>query len=455
MYVLRSKIFIPASTTEKKADVQPLPTVAPVSSYEKKGSNVVVAGSVAIDFACDYAPLMKDAGSQPVLQVSNPSVISQSLGGVGHNVARAVNYMGISTTLCSVIADDLGGRTILSELQREGIRTDGIAILNPKAGNKRTAQYIAVNDTKKDLMVAMADMSILETEAEELDFEGQWESLITQENPDWLVIDANWSPKSISRWVSLARRTKTRIAFEPVSAPKSARLSRMDGNSKTINDLAIKSTDVVPNNAIDLASPNNFELTAMWEAAREAGHLESEEWFSVIDSFNITAGAGTRQRMEYICGKEIVDQGVPQQNIQLLPYIPCIITKLGPKGALLTQIISSDDPRLTSPDHMKYILGRALIPQKGVNVIGGIYMRLFPPAEMVDSKDIISVNGVGDTLLGTVIAGLSVHSDDKYKACLENIIPVSQKASVETLKSAAAISPSISKFAKELKAIEY
>ncbi|KAI5303302.1 Vacuolar protein sorting-associated protein 8 [Ascosphaera pollenicola] len=415
-----------------------------------KQPSVVVAGSVAIDLACDYAPLTKVAGTQPALQVSNPSVIKQSLGGVGHNVARAVNYVGTPTTLCSVVADDFGGRTILSELQRENIRTDGIIVMDPKSGDKRTAQYIAVNDTKKDLMVAMADMSILETEPEEIDFEGKWGSLFEQERPGWLVIDANWSSKAIAKWVSLAKRSKTNIAYEPVSAPKSARLFIKDKGSKVDDRLAIKSTDVIPNNAIDLANPNNFELASMWEAARTAGHLESEEWFKVIDSFNITAGAGTRQKMEHICGKEIVDQGVPQQSVQLLPYIPCIITKLGSRGALLTQIISSNDPRLTSPDHMKYILGRALIPREGVANVGGIYMRLFPPAESVDSKSIVSVNGVGDTLLGAIVAGLANHPNDKHKACLETIVPVAQKASVETLKSAAAISPRISQFAKEL-----
>jgi len=36
---------------------------------------------------------------------------------------------------------------------------------------------------------------------------------------------------------------------------------------------------------------------------------------------------------------------------------------------------------------------------------GGVYMRLFPPVEVVE--DIVSVNGVGDTFLGVLVVGLA------------------------------------------------
>ncbi|KAI5295579.1 hypothetical protein KEM52_000936 [Ascosphaera acerosa] len=426
------------------------------ASTSSKQPTVVVAGSVAIDFACDYAPLSEAAGEAPALQVSNPSRITQSLGGVGHNVARAAAYMDTPVVLCSVVADDFGGRTVVSELERENVRTDGIVVLNPKGSQKRTAQYIAVNDAKKDLMVAMADMSIIETEPESLEFRQRWEPLLAKEQPAWLVVDANWSAKTMAHWVSLARRHKAKVAFEAVSAPKSARLFTADAAS-TSAATAITTADVVPNNMVDLANPNNHELAAMWQAARSAGMMDSPEWFGIISSFNMN-GSQTRQTLEHICGKEIVDQGIPQQSIQLLPYIPCIITKLGAKGALLAQLITSDDPRFTSPAHMKYVVARAYTSSDGAQERtqrhAAIYMRLFPPAEKVDPKHVVSVNGVGDTLLGSIVAGLAANAGDHHLACLERILPVAQKASVETLKSVAAVSPRISRLAGDLKAIE-
>ena len=73
-----------------------------------KKANVLVAGALAIDFACDYAPLSREHNATlPALHTSNPSVISQRLGGVGHNVALPASYMGSSVLFCSVVADDL------------------------------------------------------------------------------------------------------------------------------------------------------------------------------------------------------------------------------------------------------------------------------------------------------------------------------------------------------------
>ncbi|KAI5310020.1 hypothetical protein KEM55_001921 [Ascosphaera atra] len=191
----------------------------------------------------------------------------------------------------------------------------------------------------------------------------------------------------------------------------------------------------------------------MWDAAREAGLFEGEEWFSVIDSFGMT-GANARQRLTAASSAELVDQGIPQQSIQLLPFIPCIITKLGPNGVLLTQMLASDDPRLRAPEHARHVLGRAAPPREGVNKAGGIYMRHFPPAGKLAAQEIVSVNGVGDTLLGVLVAGLARNADDQHLQCLETIIPVAQRASIETLKSPQAVSPRISGLLEELKAGE-
>lgn len=96
----------------------------------------MVAGSLAIDLSCDFAPFgNKQVQVAPVPHTSNPAVIGQSLGGVGHNVALAANYVGSDVLFCSVVADDLSGRTALASLEKEGLSTAGVQILPRRPTN--------------------------------------------------------------------------------------------------------------------------------------------------------------------------------------------------------------------------------------------------------------------------------------------------------------------------------
>lgn len=75
-------------------------------------------------------------------------------------------------------------------------------------------------------------------------------------------------------------------------------------------------------------------------------------------------------------------------------------------------------------------------------------MRLFPAAETVHAEEIVSVNGVGDTFLGVLVAGLAKGLD--YD---ESLIRIAQKAAVLTLKSSEAVSPDVRDLAAELERI--
>ncbi|RAK83405.1 IdgA domain protein [Aspergillus costaricaensis CBS 115574] len=398
-------------------------TKTPLETITK--ADVLVAGSLAIDLSCDFAPAEANT-TTPALQTSNRAVIGQSLGGVGHNVAIAARYLDSSVLFCSVVGDDLSGQAALSSLRQEGLSTAGIKVLPPSSG-ARTAQYIAVNDAKKDLVVAMADMAIMELPEQTLDFDNFWEPMMSRAQPQWAVVDANWNGEVLSKWVSLAKKHKARVAFEPVSTAKSRRLFGS----------AIKPSDCVPNNTVSLAAPNQFELAAMYQAARENGHLDSEEWWRIIDAMGMT-GSGSRERLVAMTSATLVDQGIPQQSIQLLPFIPCVLTKLGREGVLLTQLLRPGDARLTSPESAPYILSRALTSD---GLIGGVYLRLFPAAAELDEKDIVSVNGAGDTLLGAVVTGLA------RGGAVEEVIPRAQEASVLTLQQEGGVSKEISRLA--------
>ncbi|RMZ81698.1 hypothetical protein DV737_g2435, partial [Chaetothyriales sp. CBS 132003] len=386
--------------------------------------DVLVAGSLASDTICDYTPLVAPAaGIGPALETSNPASISQSAGGVGRNVAIAAHLAGSKVALTSAVANDVAGLSLLDQLERSGLSTSMVRRLEPGTG-ARTAQYVAVNDAKKDLVVAMADMSILS--APELESQSYWENCIEASKPKWLVVDANWSPAIMATIVNAARSKNISVAFEPVSTAKAIRL--FDKRNPTI-----RPPGTVPNHSINLATPNILELNAIHTAARDAGYFESAEWWQVIDALRLSS-SGSQDKLNSLTQPDLLQQGIPQQCIRLLPLIPNLVAKLGAKGVLVTQLVRPGDSKLRDPNFAPYLLTCNLDDNA---VVGGVYMRLLPPATKVPEDEILSVNGVGDTMLGVIVAGL-VKSRD-----LHEVIHVAQEAAVLTLKSTEAVSPEV------------
>jgi len=395
-----------------------------------KENDLLVIGSLASDISCDYAPLDDTTiATAPALHTSNPAAISQSPGGVGRNVATAAQYAGINVALASAVADDLAGDILKSQISAAGIVTSSVRTL--PSTNARTAQYISVNDTNKDLVVAMGDFSIFIHPS--LESQEYWSDLIRSYNPKRIVLDGNWSTPITTAILNATLSAKKHVAFEPVSTVKAARLFHA-------SNTALSSTSVVPNHIISLATPNKLELAAMHAAAQSRGLFDSQAWWQCINAFSLPS-SGSRDRFTALTNHNLVDIGIPQQTIQLLPFIPNIITKLGADGCLLTSILRKGDPQLTDPKSAPYILSRNL--DDDTTPIGGVYMRLFPPAESVPQAEIISVNGVGDTLLGVIMAGLIKMEKDGQEPRLDDVIPMAQKAAVLTLKSREAVAPEI------------
>ncbi|KAI5210156.1 IdgA domain protein [Aureobasidium subglaciale] len=411
---------------------------SPVKQNTATSPCVFVAGALAVDFSCDYAPISSAASKEPALHTSNPANIIQSLGGVAHNVARAANLVGDPVRLCSSVGDDLSGRAALDALATEGLESTGI---KTRTGSS-TAQYVAINNASKDLVIAMADMDIL---AEPAAQPGQpststttssdtlndfWLPQLQQSKPTHLVLDANWQSPALARWLDAAKSISAHVAFEPVSTAKASRILQLPRQTPL---------RTFPDASIHLSTPNSMELSALYEAARSLGFFDRQDWWAVIDALGIPS-TGARVAMTMATNSALVDAGIPQQTIQLLPFIPTICVKLGADGVLLTQILPAGDSRLQDPASSPYILSRCFNLPEESSGVGGVYMRLFPAAEKVDVKDIVSVNGVGDSFLGTIVAGLAKRGKD---AKIEELIDIAQMAAVLTLKSKEAVSPEL------------
>ncbi|KAF2965145.1 hypothetical protein GQX73_g8416 [Xylaria multiplex] len=405
------------------APIQKVTTKTEVTSQ----ADILVAGSVAVDLSCDYSGAISPDEPIPQLHTSNPSHISQSIGGVGRNVALAAHRANQHTKvrLCSMVGRDLAGSTVLASLESCGMDTSCIQQLSRDDHlSSRTAQYVSVNDANKHLVLAMADMDIFTSQS----FSPSWISTIRSSNPKWLVVDANWKDHDIRSWVQAGKKNNAKVAFEPVSKAKSARLFCVERGLERLG--------VFPHATIDLTTPNQYELAAMHAAAQSNEYFEDSRWWSVIDAFSIK---GARDRFVKLTSVGMTDAGIPQQAIQLLPFIPTIITKLGSDGALLTTILRKDDPYLYDAAHEPFILSRCLNDHADV---GGVYMRMFPSVEQV--TDVVSVNGIGDTFMGTLIAGLA------HGGNIQNLINVAQKAAVLTLRSHESVSEKLSSIENEL-----
>ena len=387
-------------------------------------ADVIVAGSLAIDLSCNYIRTPpENLSSQPKLHTSNPASITQTLGGVGQNIATALHYLESSPRLCTSIAADVAGSTAFNILAERGLQTAGIQVRGPEL---HTAQYVAVNDAKKQMVLAMANMNILEDTNE--DFNSLWKPHLDICKPKWLVIDANWHPDTLRKWLDAAKASGVKVAFEPVSTVKSKRVF----SAITQRDISLAA---VPHHLISLATPNALELSSMHDAASDAGLFDREDWWQAINSLGLSS-SGSRDKSVSATNDLLVDQGIPQQSIRLLPFIPCILATLGERGVLMTQMLQPGHITLTCPDAAPYIISRST---DGNDLIGGVYMRLFPPVETVSSHEIVSVNGVGDTFLGVLIAGLT---KEKPKSIVD-LVEIAQRGSVMTLKSQEAVSPEI------------
>jgi sugar/nucleoside kinase (ribokinase family) len=420
-----SSSIIPLFTPSTPDPLIPPPWPTPPSAPPSRSIDILVAGSLASDTICNYTPLSTtNPTNSPTPYTSNPATITQSPGGVGANVALSAHYAGTSVLLASIVGSDLAGQTLLAAVKNAGLSTAGIEVVK----DGRTAQYVAINDSRKDLHIAMADMNILSNPS--LEEPQHWDGMMQRHTPKWVVVDANWSPVILQTIIGAARRTGAKVAFEPVSNEKGARLFHRSAK-------AVTGDDVFPSHKVDLASPNLYELEAMYAAAREAGLFDSPRWWDVVNHMNLSA-SGSRDVLVRRLGVELVEKGVPQMMLQLLPYVPWLVVKLGSKGCLVGMLLGKGDERLGSPESARYILARSEDEKSGE--VGGVYLRLFPPVEVVKEEDVVSVNGVGDTMLGVLMAGL-VNGDGETR--LEDVVEIAQKAAVLTLKSTEAVSSEV------------
>lgn len=94
-----------------------------------------------------------------VMHDSNPGHMHSSVGGVTRNVCENLSRMGENVKLISAVGDDVYADMIKRECVNAGIDINGIYTVY----GHPSSTYISILDEKGDMLVALSDMSVLES----------------------------------------------------------------------------------------------------------------------------------------------------------------------------------------------------------------------------------------------------------------------------------------------------
>jgi len=430
----------------KKETVKPKEISKPVESQTPiNTSDCVVVGGLAIDVTCNI-----NTTSDKLVPSSYPGSAERTLGGVGLNITKASTFSGfkhgITTRLISAI-----GKNELNEVT-EGLKAEapgnveidqqGIIV----SDTDRTAQYIAMHDKNGELIVACADMDIIKNMDPEY-----IEKHIKAAKPSCVLFDGNLGQSPKLATVLAARSVDAVIGFEPTSVEKAADIaSILFGKRGQI-------LKAVPHNTVDFSTPNVYELTSMHQKLQDNEYFDVDSWFPIIDALNI--GSSFRNRVEVFARSvpeisDILVNGTAQKAIQMLPYIPNLFVKHGPRGVILFQLLLDQKvidsqleglgPNTTSSydiDAKSNVVSAYFAGKPGSGI--GLLIQHFP-AIPTAPESIVSVTGAGDTFCG-VLTSETARNKEWLLNPLEKsrVIELAQKAASLTIQSSHSVSTKI------------
>lgn len=148
---------------------------------------------------------------------SNPVSSTQSVGGVGRNIAENLGRMGKQVKLVSVAGHDHDYQWIKDQSQAY-IDMDHVTQL----ANHATGAYSAILDQQGEMQLALADMDIYDRM--DLSWLKDHEALLS--TASMLVIDLNLTAEAVQYMVSLAKNKNIPLFVIPVSSPKMDRLPK-------------------------------------------------------------------------------------------------------------------------------------------------------------------------------------------------------------------------------------
>lgn len=150
-----------------------------------------------------------------VFESSNPCHTITFWGGVIRNIAENLSHLQVSVGLLSVVGDDGYGVKLLEEM-RPLMDVSKVSVL----ANQNTGKYHAILDQKGDLVIGLADMSIIKL------IDKRWidERLSYLSQFEYWVIDTNPLAETIEFILEKAKELGKKVILIGVSAIKTQNL---------------------------------------------------------------------------------------------------------------------------------------------------------------------------------------------------------------------------------------
>ncbi|GAA6063003.1 hypothetical protein JCM10212_002644 [Sporobolomyces blumeae] len=384
----------------------------PASQASLPPASLAVIGSLAVDIT------MHPFSLSP-LQTTAPGTVSMTLGGVAGNVARAAHSLlkGSTTTLIAPVGSDLLGTVARTGLEEIGFRSDGLIERDEDGARTATCGYLV--DEKGELIGGVADMAI----AREVEGDKILDKL-RETRPKVVAFDGNVSPESIARVLLYCQEAGLPTFFEPTSNANSLKLL------KALQNPVLASVPPPAHPFVSYATPNIHELQTLFQevAFSDSTMFEPGAWFD-----GITVHA---DQLSLRLPSWVVNEGVAQMAIRLLPVVGTLFVKSGSKGVLIVQRVSGVDP---------VARWKSLRAEKGTVVVASrttpseaIVLRHYA-ALALDESEMGSVTGAGDSLAGAMLAAMVHGLDASIPRDLDRIVDLAQRAAINTLKSKEAV----------------
>ncbi|OSD03147.1 indigoidine synthase A-like protein [Trametes coccinea BRFM310] len=424
----------------------------PTEATKLPPAKLVIVGSAAVDITARADPVAGASRANNNLHSTAPGVVALTAGGVGRNVAEAAHRiltsyskdLSTATALVSPIGEDAFGQLLVTETEQVGLRTDGL-ISVPKA---RTAVCNMVLDSAGGLIGGVADMDVIRT----LDA-NKIVDVLDNHQPSVMALDANMSHEALKTLILYANQRKINTFFEPTSVPKSTVI--FPALAAAMNTA---STSRAP---VTFATPNLLELAHMYQEAC-ASPLEltaHKYWWQVIDEMGL--GPDFRMELDQLARRSafdgqdvpkvdlsfLVDNGIAQMAINLLPFFQHLIIKCGDRGLIAVFRITGEEALSSAwATHTSNIFARQVVARSssGRSVV---VLKHFPPIPVPQEK-IVNVTGAGDSLVGSMLATLAQNPAALEEPnSLDRLVAQAQLAAVYTLQSEHAVSPRLSTLA--------
>ncbi|KAJ3125774.1 hypothetical protein HK098_008234 [Nowakowskiella sp. JEL0407] len=347
-----------------------------VSSNPKvfsKGKRPVIVGGIVMDICSKPTPKLE---SDLTLATSHPGKVTKLVGGVAKNIAEACFRTRGNPFLVSAVGNDSWGDWIKSDVKNIGMEVLGI-----ERKDGQTAIYSSLLNGKGELISAVADMDILEHVSMPHEVEN-----ILGEKPSVICFDGNLSVSEITRILQYANQFGIPTIFEPTSVMKSVKIFQ---NAPKV--------DLVPT----FITPNILELGEMLRFVYKNYNSDRLLMVKIPESDFIPKGKNVAlvQLLNLNPRLDVLDE-----VSKLITYFPNIILKMGKLGVVVA---------CRDGESMKF--------------------KRLEPERILD--DVESVNGAGDSLVGTFTTLLSQFDGTPSFEEVCNMVRVSMKAAELSLMS--------------------